>query len=358
MAHSKPTLSFSQSMPSRLMTYLGFIPISLASFAMIWGYLLGSGLPTKLSQMSSSDLFMHTSFFQTAMDPSIPPFFCGFVSSLAILALIPYAESLRSERPRNKHILDRIVLNPFLTNAVAQMFGGAFMYPLYWASFICSGEARKYPAQASHSEIPQAAAESLLFSFVLGFILPSTLMKFFPNHSYIVTLWWAFPLTITLLQYLYITFRPKISSSTSAKSLERAYFLTQGTYLIAFLFSTVFHLSTLIPMFNPIRTSLPRLINLLVPPLRILPPTPSPVVALQIMQVDSLFLFAGAIMMTLVAFPRTWKEAGKLAAWNVFGVVVCGTGGAIAGVWMWREWRLMGERRAVDNSHLPKSPRP
>jgi len=266
--------------------------------------------------------------------------------------VIPWVESVRERAPRTPPYtstfaqrFDSLVLNPLFTNAFAQSLGGAIIYPFYWASFISSTQARKWPSLSPGSAIPQIPAESNLVSFVLGFVIPGVAMKYSKNTTWSL-IWWFFPFTTFVYRGLYSYVRTRFCKSIQS-STETAYWITQATYLVGFLYATIFHLIVLVPMFYP-KVQWAILKALLGPTLSA--PSPStdlPWTVLHILQYDAILIFGSAVVATLVGFARTKKEAVRLAVWNVFAIVFCGTGGAIAGVWMWREQRLKREREEI-----------
>jgi len=71
--------------------------------------------------------------------------------------------------------------------------------------------------------------------------------------------------------------------------------------------------------------------------------TPLSKIAYQVIQWDGVFLFASSLVATLI-FARTKTEAAKIAAFDLLATAACGTGGALAGIWAWREHRLHNER--------------
>jgi len=66
------------------------------------------------------------------------------------------------------------------------------------------------------------------------------------------------------------------------------------------------------------------------------------------MQYDALFVFTSSMVATL-SFARNKKEAVKLGVWNFVATALFGTGGALTGVWAWREKRMRKERMELES---------
>jgi len=333
--------------PKAWKTFLAFSPLTGSALYLCWIRLLNSGALNQLvtecsganyrtgSRILDRFICANVKFYRAALAPTNPPFFSGDVSSIAACAIIPLIESIRSSPPKG-------VQYPMVTGLAAQTFGRGAIYPLFWSTFISSGAARRQPSESSGSYIHQYDAEGALLASVLGFIIPGAGMSI-TKSAHWTLLWFIYPITLSVVQTTYSFLRRTLTAyhPTHEISQRRAYHLLQANYFLQFLYATTLHLKVLGPRLFHI-DQLKDLMRLTfkIPSIET---TPLSKIAYQVIQWDGVVLFASSLIATL-GIARSKAEALKIAAFDLLATAACGTGGAMAGIWAWREHRLHGER--------------
>lgn len=328
-------------------TLLIFGPFTAGSVYLCWVRLVKSGaLKDIVSSCSTAfyrsgsrllDRFLcaNVTFYRAALSPSNPPFFAGDVSSIAACALIPLIESLRSNTPESMKY-------PMVTGLAAQTFGRGAIYPLFWSSFLSSGAARSLPSESIGTFIHQYDAEGALLATLLGFVIPGLGMSITKSAHWTLA-WFVYPITLSLISKGYPVIRRLMTPyhTNHEVSQRRAYYFLQASYLLQFLYATGLHIKVLFPRLLH-RDQLKALMGLTfsIPSIKT---TPLSKIAYEVIQFDGLVLFASSIVATF-GFARTKTEALKIALWDLLAIAACGTGGALAGIWAWRERRLREER--------------
>jgi len=333
--------------PSYLKTILAFAPFAGSAVYLCWARLNKSGALDELitscsgasyrtgSRLLDKLICANIKFYREALSPSNPPFFPGDVSSISACALIPLIESLRSNTPKPMQ-------HPLITGLAAQTFGRGAIYPLFWSAFISSGAARKHPSESLGTYIHQYEAEGALLASVLGFILPGLGMSI-TKSSHWTLAWFIYPITLSLVRKSYSTLRRLFTNyhPPYEVSQQRAYYILQAAYFVQFLYATTLHLKVLGPrLFHP--DKLKALMNLTfsIPSINT---TALSKIAYQVIQWDGVILFVSSIVATF-SFARSKTEFAWIAAFDLLAAAACGTGGALAGIWAWRERRLHDER--------------
>jgi len=333
--------------PSPLKTLAVFVPFTASAIYLCWARLLKSGALDHLvsgctgasyrtgSRLLDKFICSNVKFYLEALAPSNPPFFSGDVSSIAACALIPLVESLRSNTPK-------IMRYPVVTGLAAQTFGRGAIYPLYWSAFISSGAARKEPSKSTGSYIHQYEAEGALVASLLGFVLPGLGMSITKSAHWTLA-WFIYPISLSIIQKSYSFLRRWLTAYHPPHEIsqKRAYHLLQISYFLQFLYATSMHIKVLGPrLFNPEQLKQLMGVTLNIPSINT---TTVSKIAYQVIQWDGIVLFASSVVATF-AFARTKKEAAKIALFDLLATAACGTGGALAGIWAWRERRLHDER--------------
>ncbi len=331
-------------------TVLAATPYSAAAIWFYWARLFQCGIcsylrglpPLTITRISFIDGFLswNVHLIKEALNPNIPPFLSGFVSSLATVTYLPIIEASR-ESPN-------VPLSPFWTGIYTQCFGRGVLFPWWYSTFAATpGASRRSPGHARGSSISQYDAEANLFTILSGYIIPAILMSKTRSEGWILT-WFLYPFTFALLPKFYKSIRKLISCTPKnhRASTDRGHQITLLVYIIGFVYASYLHLSVCAPiMLDPVAMK-----ELLAP--RVTFPTPSSVskdplgvakTILEAIRWDAWITFFASIGATM-AFARSKREAIRLAIWAPIGLTVFGTGGVLNAVWFCRELRLKKDR--------------
>lgn len=271
-------------------------------------------------------------FFHASMEPSVAPFLTHFIFSFSTITVIPFVEAAR----RGRHIA---LAFPAVVGLMYQALSVGAIMPLYWLIFIVTGAASLHRcAGGEHTKVDQAHAEAAVFGLFVGCIIPTACMLILQD-PYVTAIWQAFPLWMSLAQFIHILFRP------SHRYPESGYRTVQATYLIVFMLSSSSHIATIWPRIDDHAA----LKQLFVPSLSA--PNPQAFTlemgALDFLQWDATMSYASTILATFW-FARNAKEFLVLIAWYTAAVGAFGPGAAIAGVFLWREALLNAQQPTVD----------
>jgi len=204
--------------------------------------------------------------------------------------------------------------------------------PLYFLVDILTGT---YALTGPQALVPKLAAESIQFSLIFAYLLPSGIMKVFPTSPRALAYWQMFPLYMTIAQYVYRTlFSSRAVSSTGSTTGTKT---IQRMFIFTFVLSAVTHWVSVGPLFGDAEA----LISFFIAPLE---PNPhsAAIGALNMLQWDGVF-FWGSTMLASLWWTRNATEAALMALWHVFTGLIFGPGAAISGAAFWRESVLQGD---------------
>lgn len=221
-----------------------------------------------------------------------------------------------------------------------QLKTGAFVAPFYFAYLLT-----RPPTSDS---ISYSGAQAVLLSILLG-LFPTIVAMFARGTGWDVLAFQIFPLPIWIIRngYLYVK-ADSISDPTPRISNDRdGYRLTQLTYLLLASIASYIHITTIIIPALGQPLPLNYLQKLYIPAPLFTAPSPDITTpysaAVRVFQWDYIMIFFSSFVAGVWEFSLLEKLLA--AAWFLVVTVMLGAGPAVAGVWMWREKKLMDERR-------------
>ncbi|KAJ7575405.1 hypothetical protein C8J56DRAFT_871468 [Mycena floridula] len=253
---------------------------------------------------------MLCSFFQYNVNTKISPFFIYFSACGLVLNLIPALEARR--RGGSPHISHTIILG-----IMTKLSPVAVVLPLYWLLMILTGAPKARDSGLSRNDV-----ESVLFSIIVGHILP-TIAMFFLDSPHAIAIWHYAPVWIFLAQ-----------KAWSQKTSEPAIQMLRKTWLMVFVIGAAAHIhyvwpkdkdslkAFILPSLYPDRTTLEEAVY-------------------DFMKWDFLFGFASVILASLW-FVGDWKKVALAVAWYSVALPLLGPGAAVAAVALWRDTVVLG----------------
>ncbi|KIJ45874.1 hypothetical protein M422DRAFT_29539 [Sphaerobolus stellatus SS14] len=278
----------------------------------------------------------NVNFLKAGLDPSIPPFLRGFLSSFLTCAYIPFIEASRTE-PR--------VSYPWLVGTMGQLLGRGIAYPIWWSVFAASGAARPTPVESAGSAIrDHYTAEGNLLAVVLGFLIPNLAFVKTQEDSWTLT-WFLHPLSMALIQKLYVVLRTRLSGPPhdTQDIRDGTHLLTLATCAVGFCYASIIHFRVMFPrIFNGQWKNLLGL-DFSIPAEGTVSLAEN---VFHTLQWDAVSVFVSSLVAVL-AFARNKSQAWKIAVWDLVGTLLFGTGGTLNVLWIWREVNLKRDREAL-----------
>ncbi|KAN0075501.1 hypothetical protein V8E55_011524 [Tylopilus felleus] len=274
-------------------------------------------------------------FFHALMDPAYNPLLAVLFPAVGVVGLIPFLEAARDHHPFALRMPTAIgVLFQLATMGVIMPFYSLLFVITYAASI----QPSITPTSSSPSRINQANAEALFFGFLLGYVLPTTLMVLFVRPT-VTAIWQGFPILFALTVFAHKVIRPpsryiQSGHSTVVATLAFTFFLSallHAVYVWPVLTDTAALRSMFLPVtamdtFDPVTTSLTE-------------------GALQFIKWD-IIIGVGSVMLATFWMADSVLSLVGILAWYAIASVAFGPAAAIAGVFLWRENRLNGQSRA------------
>ncbi|KAF7966850.1 hypothetical protein HWV62_36901 [Athelia sp. TMB] len=326
---------------NRILPLLLFPTISYYAFKIMFEYALQAGTLHKLSAHCTAPtpytlaytgieyiddiLCSLVAFFDIMLEPNHSiPFNVELLTGLAALAIVPYLEAARHGR-------NPVLEIHWVLGIIYQKLTGGVIFPIYWMLFIVTGAAGLHfsPHRAGAGSIDQRHAESVVFTLVVAYILPSIAMLVM-RDLYVIAFWQAFPLWMFLAQRLYLGLRPAAPQS-GAKTVR-------AIYMSLFFLSSIPHIYLVTPILFRSSDPLQTLGTLFLPSFTPLDPKSTTLDhgVQDFIQWDGFFMLVSTfIAMLWIAGPSV-KRLSILVVWLV-QTVVFGPGAIIAGVFWWRE---------------------
>lgn len=274
-------------------------------------------------------------FFTVMLNPHNLPFNVELLTGLAALAAVPYIEAARQGR--------NILLEfHWVIGIIYQKFTGGAILPVYWLLFVVTGAASLHhkPQVNGNGAIDQKRAESIVFSLIFTYIIPSAAMLM-ANNIYVTAFWQAFPMWMYGSQKLYLLVRP--ASRTSGASTISI------IYAGLFLLSAIPHLLLLTPILTSNPQPLAALSSLFIPSFAPLDPRSTTIDqgVMDFIKWDEAMMLVGAFTATVWVLGTSVKGFVGLVAWWVVSLALCGPGATVAGIFWWRE-------RLIQAQNVPK----
>ena len=274
-------------------------------------------------------------FFTVALSPPIDNYVVNLLGSLAVVFFTVLLDA--GGRFGNGALAIGI---PLIAGVAGQLKGAGLALPIYWLfSFFgqTTGNSLRRPSAI--------AVEAMLFASIVGIVVPTTLMLFRLTPE-LIAAWQPFPIYVALAQTLYLAVFSRTKNSSGPEGTTRkapnarVYLLTQSAFFTLSAVATLHHIPFLFSIVaspNPLAT----LKHFLIPSLQ--PPSHNPDLhanALRFLQWDGIFI----MLSTWLAGAWSWafgdvKSFIAAVIGSVLGGAILGPGVAVAGVWMWKEWR-------------------
>lgn len=239
-----------------------------------------------------------------------------FIGVGAPLAVIPAVEGCRPGR-------SRFLAFPNLFATISQLMTGAVTLPLYWLCFILTGATRSGRPNPQNAHISQAAAQAVVFSIIVGAVIPSTAMLFL-DDPYVTAIWQFYPLFVSIAQQMHLLFRPV------SRYPQSGHQTIVGLYIATFILCSSIHIATVWPMVSNIDK-----VKQIFMPFTILPTTMDNGF-LHLFKWDLAVTFASSILATFW-LAKSGSQLAFLVAWSAFATPVFGPGAAVMGPFLWRE---------------------
>ncbi|KAF8841988.1 hypothetical protein BDN67DRAFT_430936 [Paxillus ammoniavirescens] len=276
-------------------------------------------------------LCIMVAFFHILMDPFYRPLVAELFTTLAAVAIIMFAEAARDKRPF-------VLRTPTAVCLIFQFASFGVIMPLYSLLFVITGTAslRPGPLTTPGTKINQANAEALLFSFVLGYIVPTLCMLVYED-SMVTAIWQIFPLFIELSQFAYRVICPP------SKRIESGHRTVMATFALVFVASAAVHVMYMWPLLGDWEA----LRVMVVPSLGALDPAATSLTEGVVEFIKWDFITAaGPTMLSTLWMASNFVQCLTVVLWYGIATVLLGPGTAIAGVLLWREERLNGGNQA------------
>ncbi|KAK7464122.1 hypothetical protein VKT23_006286 [Stygiomarasmius scandens] len=225
------------------------------------------------------------------------------------------------------HPLPKVISYPSINGLATLVFSSSLFIPLYSIIFILGGAAHATQpsgAQRYDYAVNKRVAESTIFAFLIGYVIPTTNFHLNPNTTTYIWWFWFHPYQ-SALRMLYQWVMPKTSEIDTK--------LTKRMWAVFFVVSGLTHLYFLIVK-GPIGLTM-----MLRPPLISLSLVPSSTWILDLFQWDWTFTWV-SLTVLLYSIVNDRKEWVNLLMWMTIGIPLFGPGGFFSAVMLWREIRL------------------
>ncbi|KIY43664.1 hypothetical protein FISHEDRAFT_53597 [Fistulina hepatica ATCC 64428] len=257
-----------------------------------------------------------------------------FISQLAPLAIIPIVEDYRTTRTIRSAVA--LLLLSQITPISVTM-------PLWWSVFIWHG--RTHPAILLKDCVDPETAQALLFSFIVGYAIPSIGMCT-AGDPVVTALWQPYALWVYLAYRAHLLVLPSPEKlDASAKDDFKVFPTGINTlrilYIGTFIVCSSFHMSSFWPKLHESFTtrdmsSLRQLFN---PSLSPLVGRSSSEQAVDFLYWDGIFSFASTALAT-AWFASTVRQVCVIALWYIVAIPLLGPGAAIMATAVWRDRML------------------
>ncbi|KAG1904117.1 uncharacterized protein F5891DRAFT_1276229 [Suillus fuscotomentosus] len=326
--------------PAGMLAVFPFLAVAGAYVVMVW-CLHGNGLvekihagcgapvegasfPTRISYTSipplDFNLCVVVTFYHGLMNTTYRPLLILMSTTLAAIAIIPFAEATREYHPKRLKI-------PATIGVIYQICSSAAVMPIYWFAFALTGGTTR-----RSDRINQGNAEALLFALVVGYAIPTACMVVLEDPM-VTAIWQFFPVYMAIAQWAHSKIRSPSHHTGSG------YGTVQAMYFLVYVISAYLHVAHVWPLFNS-----PTLVQkLIMPPTSLLDPSNSISEGVAAFLKWDIVFTAGSTFLITLWFARSLTGLAVLILWHVSATFLVGPAAAIAGVMMWREATINAE---------------
>jgi len=248
--------------------------------------------------------------------------FFTYVNIIIVPLYLMFINNANRIRP-----LPKVISYPWVNGLATLAFLASAFLPLYSIVFILGGAAHAVqPSGARRYDyaVNKRVAESIIFAFLIGYVIPTTNFHLNPTPTTYTWWFWFHPYQ-SALRMFYQWVMPK-TNEIDTKLMKRM-------WAVFFVMSGLTHLYFLIVK-GPIG-----LVMMLRPPLISLSSVPSPTWILDLFQWDWTITWVSPTLL-LYTIVEGRKEWVNLLMWMIIGIPLFGPGGFFSAVMLWREIRL------------------
>ncbi|KAI9456103.1 hypothetical protein HD554DRAFT_221826 [Boletus coccyginus] len=272
-------------------------------------------------------------FFHTLIDTACNPLLAVLFPAVGVVGLIPFLEAARDRCPFTLRM-------PTAIGVFFQLASMGVVMPLYALFLVITGTASILPSTTQTasppSKINQGNAEALLFGFLLGYVLPTTLMVLFVRPS-VTAIWQGFPILFALAIFAHKVIRPP------SRYVQSGHPTIVATLAFTFLLSALLH----VVYVWPVLTDIAALRAMFVPVVDVFDPEAMSLAdgVLEFIKWDLILGVGSVILATFWMADSAFCLVG-IFVWHGIVNIAFGPPAAIAGVFLWRERRLNGQMQA------------